>query len=265
MELAHSVSDRERLAADLDAVLSAQQRLSHEATQALSDLEHLHTLLLAMVSECKNTTLVAAQESIVWDESPYYGKAEDWTWLFWDRNHPFLPLFEQLDLSSVLELACGHGRHSEALLNAYPDAVQELHLMDILESNIEFCKNRFREKDKVKFHVNSGSSFDNIESESLTSIFCYDAMVHFHREVVESYLFSATKVLRKDGRALFHHSNYTDDPDSVFGANPHARAFMSQHLIQKYANNAGLVIVEQHVIDWGTSKNLDCITLFEKQ
>jgi hypothetical protein len=44
-----------------------------------------------------------------WRQSPYYDDAERWTILFWNDETPFRKFFDQLDLTTVLELACGHG------------------------------------------------------------------------------------------------------------------------------------------------------------
>jgi SAM-dependent methyltransferase len=263
-KLSSALSERDSLANELMSAQSERDRIANELALFSPYLEIIRDLVKKVESNYRKSPLIAVEESSVWQDSAYYSDAEDWTWLFWDRSYPFLPLFEQLDISVVLELACGHGRHTEALLNKYPDAVTEIHVMDILGANVEYCKKRFGSNGIVRFHKNNGISFDGIENESLTAIFCYDAMVHFRRDVVESYISSASNVLRKGGRALFHHSNYTNDPDSAFGANPHARAYMSQQLIRKYSNNAGLIILEQQVINWGSVEQLDCVTLIEK-
>ena len=36
---------------------------------------------------------------------------------------------------------------------------------------------------------------------------------------------------------------------------------MSKQLFAYLANRAGLTVIEQHEIDWGEDKKLDCITL----
>ena len=89
-------------------------------------------------------------------------------------------------------------------------------------------------------------------------------MVHFDRQVILSYLADAHRVLIPGGRALFHHSNYSLNPDSPFSENPHARAYMSAQLFEEYANKSGLTVLEQKIIGWGGIENLDCITLLEK-
>ena len=39
---------------------------------------------------------------------------------------------------------------------------------------------------------------------------------------------------------------------------------MSAQLFAYLSNRAGLKVVEQKIINWGKSKDLDCITLVEK-
>jgi ubiquinone/menaquinone biosynthesis C-methylase UbiE len=207
---------------------------------------------------------VANSEAKVWESSAYYNDAEQWTWLFWSDEHQFRRLFNQLDLTITLELACGYGRHSEHLLDHFGQKINHLTMMDILESNIEHCRNRIGKRENVSFVVNDGAGFKSVEASSLTSIYCYDAMVHFNHEVVESYLKDTFRVLSAGGRALFHHSNNSQHNNKHFGMNPHARAFMPVGLFKQYAEAAGLKVCEQVVISWGDVENLDCISLLEK-
>ena len=89
-------------------------------------------------------------------------------------------------------------------------------------------------------------------------------MVHFHRDVVRAYLIDSARVLVPGGKALLHHSNFSLDPDSSFGSNPLARAFMSAALFKKYAESAGLEVLKQQVIPWGRQPDLDCLTLVRR-
>ena len=207
---------------------------------------------------------VARREANVWEASPYYEDAERWTWLFWSDAHAFKPLFEQLDLTRVLELACGHGRHGEYLLHHYKERLGYLIMMDVLESNVAYCRARLGQQTDVLIAVNNGADFQPVETGSLTAIFCYDAMVHFDRRLVLSYLQDASRVLVPGGKALFHHSNCNVDPDSNFASNPHARAFMSGALFATYSQRCGLELLQQRTMDWGEEPSLDCLTLLAK-
>ncbi len=207
---------------------------------------------------------IATTEAVVWDGSKYYDHAEEWTWLFWSEKHPFFPFFKQLDLTHLLELACGHGRHSEFVLEHFEGQVESLVMMDILQSNIDYCRNRIGERGNITIITNSGVGFEPVPSESLTAIFCYDAMVHFYRDVVRSYIADTLRVLKPGGKALFHHSNYTLDPNSHFGLNPHARAFMSAELFKNYVEEEGLEVLGQKIMSWGNVAELDCLSLIRK-
>jgi len=203
----------------------------------------------------------AASEAVVWENSAYYEDAENWTWLFWSEDHAFLPLFEQLNPRKIVELACGHGRHSEMALARFGAQIESLVGMDILRSNVEWCRRRLEAEAKAQFALNDGVSFQPLADGSVTAIFCYDAMVHFHRSVIQSYLKDTRRLLASGGKGLFHHSNYDKDPDAPFGRNPHARAYMSAALFKAMAEDAGLEVLSQRVIAWGGSADLDCLTM----
>jgi ubiquinone/menaquinone biosynthesis C-methylase UbiE len=207
---------------------------------------------------------LAGSESEVWEGSSYYSDAEEWTWLFWAEDGAFMPMFRQLDLAHLLELACGHGRHSERILSRFEAQLESFTIMDILESNIQICRDRLASQPKLRTLVNDGVSFRPLDANSLTAIFCYDAMVHFDKEVVKSYLKECERVLLPGGKALLHHSNYSAQPDSHFGTNPHARAFMSAELFAEYTRAANLEVVEQKGVPWGGEAGLDCISLVLK-
>ena len=205
----------------------------------------------------------AIREAAMWEGSRYFSDAEKWTPYFWDADKVFLPMFEQLTITHLLELACGHGRHADPLMQRFGDRVETYVMMDVLASNIDFCRSRHAGMKRARFLVNAGAAYDGVASNSLTAIFCYDAMVHFHRDVVRQYLVDTKRVLIEGGRALFHHSNNGLDPDSPFDKNVHGRAYLSAALFRKYAEAAGLTVLEQRVIDWVVAKDLDCVTLVE--
>ena len=205
----------------------------------------------------------ASREAAMWEGNRYFSDAEKWTPFFWDREKVFLPLFEQLNVTHVLELACGHGRHAPQLMQRCAGTVQTYVMMDVLPSNIEFCRNRHADMKVARFVLNAGAAYDGVADKSLTAIFCYDAMVHFHRDIVREYLVDTKRVLVPGGRALFHHSNNSLDPDSPFDKNAHGRAYLSAALFRKYAEAAGLKVLQQRVIDWVQSKELDCVSLVE--
>ena len=205
-------------------------------------------------------TLTQSVEVIAgpWKQSPYYDDAEKWTFLFWSEDHPFYPLFQRLDLTTVLELACGHGRHSEIVT----ERSGQLTLMDVHEENIAYCRTRLARFRNVLFFTNSGHDFRPISDDALTGIFCYDAMVHFNPDLVQAYLRDTARVLKQGGMALYHHSNYPGLDH--YGQNPHARNHMTESLFRQFSDEAGLTLVESMPIAWGGMADLDRLTLVRK-
>ena len=179
--------------------------------------------------------------------------------MFWAETTLFRRLFERLDLAHVLELACGHGRHTAQIV----ERAGHVTLMDVHETNIETCRSRLGHHRNLTFIVNNGYDFQPVGDGELTSIFCYDAMVHFSPDIVASYLADTKRVLQRGGLALYHHSNYPA-PTERYGSNPGARNHMTQDLFRSLAEGAELTVVESHVIRWGGIDALDCVTLVQK-
>ena len=203
-----------------------------------------------------------------WVGSPYYDDAENWTFLFWEERFPFRRYFESLDVTRCAELACGHGRHAEQLLQLYGDHVEALYCLDVLEENVAFTQKRIGMFAQASVMLVSGSDFQPIASETLTAIFCYDAMVHFSPDIVLSYLVDAARVLVPGGRALLHHANLyapdTGKPGHHYGNNPNARNHMTLALFEFFAQQAGLRILQTEAMRWGNIPDTDRITLLEK-
>lgn len=141
---------------------------------------------------------------------------------------------------------------------------RNLTLVDVFDSNLDFCRDRLRAYPLVRYIKNNGYTFEPIEPETTTAIYCYDSMVHFSPDIVESYLKDAERILVPGGKALFHHSNYPAPLDRNYGQNPHARNHMTKELFSHLAFRNNLIALESKVIDWGYDKELDCITLLQK-
>jgi SAM-dependent methyltransferase len=145
------------------------------------------------------------------------------------------------------------------------DKIHRIYLMDINEENVAFCRERFSANPLVHPIINNGWDFQPLESESITAIFCYDAMVHFEYDAVQSYIQDAYRILRRGGRAVFHHSNYDKSPGADYSNNPHNRNFMNKNLFAHIAIRSGFKILKQLVIHWDDFRHLDCISLIEKR
>lgn len=193
----------------------------------------------------------------VWDGHPYYEEVERWTDHMWEA---FAPYREGADYRRTLELAVGHGRHSEKLL----PLVEHITLVDINESNIAFCRERFGDDPRITYIVNDGNKLTGVPDQSVTFVYCVDAMVHFESDSVRSYLAEFNRILVPGGRGFCHHSNYTGNPGGNWLDNPHWRNFMSRELFAHYASLEGLRVLQSDLTDWGTDSMIDCYTSFEK-
>lgn len=197
-----------------------------------------------------------------WGNDPYYDRAEkpDWMTRFWSQNREFKPLFDQLDLEWTIELACGHGRHATQIADHVPALV----LVDVVPQNIEYCRQRFAGRNNIAVMQNDGASFRPIPDEQATAIYCYDAMVHFEMDVVASYVKDTYRVLRPGGRALYHHSNYDQNPGGDHRNSPNGRNFMTQALFFHLAARAGLRVLGSVLMDWTGIPQQDALTLLER-
>lgn len=77
----------------------------------------------------------------------YFNNAEndDSLSVFWGEKGEFFNLFSLLNLENIIELACGRGRH----VGQYVDKAGHITLVDVLEKNIFFCKNRFKNYNNI--------------------------------------------------------------------------------------------------------------------
>lgn len=198
--------------------------------------------------------------SATWKENPYYDRAEKWIHKFWDKESVFKKLFDKLDSSYVIELAAGHGRHAEQIAGN----VMELVIMEVHDENLNACRNRLNKFDNIKYLKCEGFAYDGVEDNWATSIYCYDAMVHFNPNVIQSYLYDSYRVLKPGGRALFHHSNYPAPQNSNWMKNPHGRNHMTKKLFAEMSEKAGFKVLESHEIRWGMVEKLDCVSMIEK-
>lgn len=191
----------------------------------------------------------------------YYDFAESESWLegFWKEDSPFYKMFQKLDLRNVVELACGRGRH----VTRYGEMAGTVTLVDVLEKNITFCRERFKDKNNIFYYCNNGKDLSELRDNTYTSLFTYDAMVHFEMMDIASYLKEAHRVLKPGSYALFHHSNNTSDYKASFSNAVGGRSYMSADIFAYLAYRNNFEIVEQKVIDWGV-KDLDCISLLKK-
>lgn len=260
------VSEAELLGEDVGVIVAVSPH--SESTAVTERLKKNNITIISVEKLLKNTGDVVADNRAYIAEyhveamDNYFESAEEESSLsiFWDKDSVFYQMFCELDLDNVVELACGRGRH----VPRYIENAGRITLVDILDKNIEYCKERFREKKNIVYYKNDGYDLQDLQSGVYTSLFTYDAMVHFEMLDIFNYLKETERILVKGGKALFHHSNNTENYKITFSTAAHGRNYMSSDLFAYLVNRAGLRIVKQQVFDWRESKELDCLTLVEK-
>ena len=195
-----------------------------------------------------------------WTENSYYDAVESITDWFWRPDWPFRPLFDQLDLTNAIELACGRGRHAAQCV----ESCGTLTLVDINATNIEACRARFAGRDNVRFVVTPGNALPSCPDGAYSAIYCYDAMVHFEMLDVLDYLREFRRVLRVGGRALLHLSNNRSNPLGACQENVHWRNFGDLDVFRHLAHRLNFSIIASQTVDWGGSPALDGLLLIER-
>ena len=193
-----------------------------------------------------------------WKNQPYYDDAEQYMEKQWRES--IWPFIREADFSNVVDLAAGHGRNSEKL----KQHAGKIHIVDINQENIDYCRKRFANDPQFTFTRNDGCSLDFIPTGSVSLLYCFDAMVHFDSDVVRAYLKEFKRILQPGGIGFCHHSNYTRNPGENVHDSPGWRNFMSEALFTHYCRKEGLIVIKSRVIDWELPGS-DCLTLFRKE
>lgn len=192
-----------------------------------------------------------------WREHPYYDEVERYMDSLWESC--IWPHIRQCDFSTVLDLATGHGRNAAPLSRL----AGQLWLVDIHQENLDHCRQRFAGDDRFRYLLTNGISLEGVPDESISLVYCFDAMVHFDSDVVRAYLGEIRRVLRAGGHGFCHHSNYTANPTGSYLDNPGWRNFMSRDLFAHYCAKEKLHVLETEVMSWAAPDS-DCVTLFRK-
>jgi len=204
---------------------------------------------------------IAAAEGYFWGDQVsevYFKPAEQALDIQWANI--ITPLLQGLEYNTVIDLASGHGRNARRLA----EKARLVYCVDINPENIKFLRQRFADDQRFVVVHNDGSTLSFFEKSSVDLLYCFDALVHFDLEIIQSYLKEGYRVLRTGGHAFIHCSNYTGNPGGHFSSNPHWRNFMSFELCSHLAIKDGFAVRHARKIDWGDVRELDCVFLLNK-
>jgi ubiquinone/menaquinone biosynthesis C-methylase UbiE len=203
----------------------------------------------------------AAAEGYFWGDrvsKVYFEPAEQSLDRQWEDI--IAPLLDELEYGTVIDLASGHGRNARRLA----EKARLVYCVDINPENVKFLRQRFAGDHRFVIVRNDGATLSSFDQSSIDLLYCFDALVHFDIEIVQSYLKESYRVLRTGGHAFIHCSNYTGNPGGHFSKNPHWRNFMSFELFSHLAIRAGFAIASGKKISWGDVLDLDCVFLLRK-
>lgn len=216
-----------------------------------------------------------------WDESgaewsgPWGSADMQWYGAICPRIHHHLPA------RTILEIAPGHGRWTHYL----KDLCRSLIVVDLSESCIDVCRERFKESQNIEYYVNDGKSLEMIKDHSVDFIFSYDSLVHAEEDVIEIYLKQFAAKLSEKGSAFIHHSNLLEvnrrltwhrlfprkmrnilKKQGISSFNDHWRApSVSADVVRKHAESHGLICTSQEKVNWGTDRLIDCMSVITRK
>ena len=200
--------------------------------------------------------------------STWWGGSEaQWFGCIYPRIHAFIPV------RSILEIAPGHGRWTQMMKNQ----CEKMTLVDLSESCIKACRERFRDDTHITFYVNDGKSLEMIPNGTIDFVFSLDSLVHAEKDVLEAYLAQLAYKLTPNGVGFIHHSNlgmYVDPATGklpYFLRNLHWRAeTMTARRFKEYCTISSLECIAQEVINWGIETSFtepvlnDCFSIFTR-
>jgi len=186
------------------------------------------------------------------------GPAHQWFNTLFPRLQGYVPA------GRILEIAPGYGRWTHYL----KELCSELVIVDLADTAIAHCRERFAADEHVKAYVNDGTSLAMVEDGSVDLVFSFDSLVHVEQDVMYAYLAQIAEKLTEHGVAFLHHSNVGQyPPGSYDGDTIHWRATtVSAQLVEGIAEHVGLRAISQEKLAWGQDTLLnDCLSVITRQ
>jgi SAM-dependent methyltransferase len=205
---------------------------------------------------------------------PWGGPCMQWYGSILPRISAFVPT------DTILEIAPGYGRWTAFL----KDLCKRLIIVDLSESCIERCKQRFADCSHISYFVNDGKSLEMVGDGGVDFVFSFDSLVHAEDEVLKAYAAEIVKKLRPNGAAFLHHSNLgqyirrTEVQDQLSKVpkllgllkrlgvcdevtKQHRARSMTAGKMAMFAEEHNLQCVSQELVTWGSRFALvDCLS-----
>jgi len=176
----------------------------------------------------------------IWEHWDWKAHGDEWTsspeWKSSVVRTFIDPLFT--GRSVILEIGPGAGRWTEYLV----DRCAWLIGIDISETCVRECENRFRERPHARFAVGNGDNLSAIDSESIDGVWSFDVFVHINKPQFSAYAAEFARVLKSGGVGLLHHG-------SSGGAHGGWRSDVTSADAKDFLHSHGL-IVERQLQTW---------------
>jgi hypothetical protein len=135
--------------------------------------------------------------------------------------------------------------------------------VDISESCVTLCREKFGKDPKVQFIVGSGSDLQGVPDASVDALWSFDVFVHINQAEVEAYADEFKRVMTPGAVGVIHHG-------SVGGALGGWRSNITRDCILKLLRDRGFEIIDSF-LEWqdeGTTHQAglykDVITVFDR-
>jgi SAM-dependent methyltransferase len=182
------------------------------------------------------------------------GSEAQWFGSLYPRLHRMLPA------RRILEIAPGRGRWTQYLIPMCSAFIG----IDIAESCVIECSNRFANVAHAGFIHNDGLSLAAVPDSSFDFIFSFDSLVHAELDVMQSYIPQMVQKLAPGGKAFLHHSNFAAC-DAGGQSIPHARAgSVSGEIVADLVQQSGGRMLVTELINWGSVDTIDCLSTFAR-
>jgi SAM-dependent methyltransferase len=213
-----------------------------------------------------------------WSEA--WGTSEaQWFSTLYPRIQAYMPP-APVEGFRILEIATGYGRWTNYLRQHCGSMIG----VDLSETCIAHCRQRFAGDPRLEFEVTDGRSLAMVEDGTIDFAFSFDSLVHADDDVFGPYLEQLARKLKLNGVGFIHHSNLGEFPqpeppkrgrigkriDRALGRkrapvndNPswHSPTMTAVKFVD-YARQAGLKVISQEKINWVVADPTNCLSVF---
>jgi len=157
---------------------------------------------LKLKNKLPGTSSLGANKEI-WENWDWQAGGEEWThspeWkesLIRNVLRRYIP-----PGGSILEIGPGGGRWTATLI----EMADTFRAVDIAESCIRVCQQKFAGQSKASFFVGNGKDLSDIPDASIDSLWSFDVFVHINIAEAASYAREFRRVMRANSVGVVHH------------------------------------------------------------